>query len=152
MPGSDGLGEKPDHFFPYEKYGITYGFSKNHLKQRDTYSALQLCIFDRLELLGEFRQKVQQLSGRDVYVIHLSAPEEDLRKRQESRSPMEAREKQLRTEEMVRDLARFRIGLGRCRRHIDLVIQNGNNTSVNTAVRKAVECITAHIADTRMKA
>jgi len=91
------------------------------------------------------------LSERDVLVIHLNAPEEDLRKRQESRSSMETREKQLRTEEMQRDLARFRISLGRCRRHIDQVIQNGNRNSLDTAVRKAVDGITAHLAETKVK-
>jgi class 3 adenylate cyclase len=144
---AEDLVENPDVFFPYEKYGSTYGFSKSHLMQRDPYSSLLLCIFDRLERLGEFRQAVQQLSGRDVFAIHLDAPAEDLEGRLAKRGSLGTQERQIRREEMRRDLARYRISLGRCRRHMDQVIQNSDKDSLKVVVQKAVGAIAAYISD-----
>ncbi|HEY71395.1 MAG TPA: hypothetical protein G4O08_12515 [Anaerolineae bacterium] len=151
MKSRDELVKHPDVFFPYEKYGFTYGFSQSHLKQRDDYATLLLCIFDRLERLGEFRRAVKRVSEREVYAIYLNAPEEDLKRRQRKRRAMESEEKKLRMEEIARDLARYRVGLGKCRSHIDLVVQNGNKVPVNTAVQKAVDGILAQFVEKKVK-
>jgi len=136
----------PDVFFPYEKYGSCFGFSKSHLQQRGPYSALLLCIFDDLERLGEFRQAVQQASGREAFVIYLSASEQDLKQRLLERSTPDHRDQKMRLGEIDRDLSKYRISLGRCRRHIDMVIQNGRLDSLDEVVRKAVGGIIAHMA------
>lgn len=145
LPGRNAFKKNPDIFFPYEKYGSSYGFSKEHLIEHAPYSTLLLCIFDDLERLGEFHQQVEKLSGRDVYVIHLNAPEEDLNIRQLKRKSLGAQDRQVRMEEMKRDLSRFRISLGRCRSYMDLILQNGNKDSLNTVTQKAVDGILAHL-------
>jgi class 3 adenylate cyclase len=146
LTGRKALEKNPDIFFPYEKFESSYGFSRSHLADRGPYSALLLCVFDRIERLGEFRNIVQELSGRDVFVIHLNAPEKDLNKRLKKDNSLNAQEKQVRIEEMKLDLSRFRIGLGRCRSQVDLIIQNGSKQTLHSTVQSAVEGILTHIA------